>query len=143
VSKRPWPKCRECGGPARPRGKPSLSTEYPCETKSELNLREHWARVSKRKQRQSADTTEALAVALGEGQKIPKQGPWFVKLTRVSRGTLDNEDNLPAAFKRIKDTVAAAIGVDDKSRRVRWKYTQAKGKTLGVRLKIWNWRDDE
>ena len=54
-------------------------------------------------------------------------GPWVVTLTRYGVRYLD-DDNLAAAFKRIRDGVADALGVDDGDRRrIRWEYVQRIG----------------
>lgn len=132
-----WPCCSACDGPARPTGTPSLSIRYEVETRSEGNARDKWGKI-KRAERARAATTEALAIALGEGQQIKPQGPWFVRLTRISRGVLD-DDNLGRAMKSVRDTVAAAIGVDDGSPRIAWKYAQEHdGAFLGARIEIWS-----
>ena len=55
--------------------------------------------------------------------------PLSITLTRVSTGTLDAHDGLPASLKRIVDGIAEALGIDDgDTTRVRWLYAQRKGK---------------
>ena len=53
--------------------------------------------------------------------------PVVVTLTRVSVGRLD-DDNLRGALKHVRDGVAKALGVDDGSRFIRFRYAQRKGK---------------
>lgn len=115
---------------------------FEVETRSEANARDKWGKI-KRAEAAREVTTEALAVALGEGQRIPSVGPWYVRLTRISRGKLD-DDNLGRAMKAVQDTVAAAIGVDDGSDRIAWKRAQIKdGPFLGVIVEIWSHRTNE
>jgi hypothetical protein len=59
-----------------------------------------------------------------------------VRLTRVSPLRLD-DDAVPLALKTIRDTLAAAIGVDDGSPSIGFLYQQAKGRPLGVRVEVW------
>lgn len=132
-----WPRCAACDGPAKPNGQPAFRVRFEVETRSEANERSRWGKIKRADAAREATTT-ALALALGEGQAIPERGPWFVKLTRISRGTLD-DDNLGRALKRIQDTVSAAIGVDDGSSSIVWKREQMKdGPYLGVIVEIWS-----
>lgn len=132
-----WPTCPLCGGPSLPIGEPALRTRFEVETRSEANARDRWGKI-KRSEAAREATTEALAIALGEGQEIPSTGPWYVRLTRISRGKLD-DDNLGRAMKAVQDTVAAAIGVDDGSDRIAWNRKQIKdGSFLGVIIEIWS-----
>ena len=107
---RPWPRVW-CGGPAEPVGAPALVVELECDTRPERNVRAKWATIG-RTQRTRAALTEALTVALGDGQRIPDAGPWCVRLTRISSGKPD-DDGLPDALKAARDTLAAAVGIDD------------------------------
>ena len=67
-------------------------------------------------------TTFALRTAL-------LRSPLAVTMTRVSTGTLDAHDGLPASLKRIVDGIAEALGIDDgDTTKVRWLYAQRKGK---------------
>lgn len=67
---------------------------------------------------------------------------------------LDDEDNLPIAFKWIKDEIGACLfpdkvvkyrgrrnvvhnkGYADSNHLIQWKYKQEKGKTYGVRIEF-------
>jgi hypothetical protein len=53
----------------------------------------------------------------------------------IARIPLDT-DNLSGAFKGVRDEVAAFLGVDDKSERIHWVYTQEKGKGLKSTITI-------
>jgi crossover junction endodeoxyribonuclease RusA len=54
-----------------------------------------------------------------------------VRFTRHGKRTLD-DDNLPTAFKHIRDGVADAIGIDDGSARYTWEYAQVKSKEYKI-----------
>ncbi len=127
---RPWPRC-SCGGPAAPVGAPALSLSLDVETRSETNARDKWARIH-RVEKQRKDVEEAFTLPAGS---IPERGPWCVRPTRLSSSELD-DDNLSASMKAIRDSVAAAIGVDDGSPSIAWLYAQAKGR--GVRVDVWS-----
>jgi len=74
-------------------------------------------------------------------QQLPKlrrhPGTFEVTLTRIAPQELD-DDNLARSFKAIRDGIADAVGVDDRSKRFRWKYDQEKGgpKKYSVRIHI-------
>lgn len=91
------------------------SVWLPVQTVSESNGREHWAVKAKRTKRQR------LAAKL----LCPKaELPAVVRLTRLSRGRLD-DDNLRGALKAVRDGIADAFGVPDNDPRLRFEYDQA------------------
>ena len=57
-----------------------------------------------------------------------------ITLTRIGIRKLDG-DNLQRSFKSTRDGVADALGIDDGSDRIEWKYAQEKGK-YGVKVTI-------
>lgn len=63
-----------------------------------------------------------------------------VRLTRVSKGTLDFQ-NLAGALKHAQDGVASRLKVDDASPLVEWHYAQAKGEAEVV-VQIWKTGED-
>lgn len=82
-------------------------------------------------------TFEAVAVALAEGHSLPEQGPWYVRMTRISRGKLD-DDNVARALKGIQDSIAVMLKVDDGSPCVAWRREQrSEGAFLGVEIEVW------
>lgn len=101
----------------------------PIRTKSESNLREHWAKRGRRVKKQRANTRMLVASA------IMKAGPaWMrnpgkldIHLVRIAPRRLD-DGNLGISFKAIQDGIADAIGIDDGDRRLHWHYDQRKGK---------------
>jgi len=131
----PWPRCA-CGGPAAPVGPPSFFAAFDVATSNEANgTTQRWAKVHRRVKAREA-TTEALSLALGAGQTLPARGPWLVCITRISPSRLD-DDAVGLATKTIRDTVAAALGIDDGSPAIAFVYRQAKGRPIGVRVQIW------
>ena len=83
------------------------------------NAREHWTARHERVKRERRHTASMLL-----GQQRPGI-PCVVTLTRLSSGTLDPGDNLPAALKGVRDQIAAWLGIDDRhSHQVRYEYRQ-------------------
>ena len=104
--------------------------ELPIKTVSEANQRGiHWAKT-KRFANQRAVVKARLWAHVAEERAALEHGyarvAFVVTLTRISPGTLDREDNLPSAFKAIKDSVAECLGIDDRDPRVEWRYAQEK-----------------
>lgn len=100
----------------------------PVQTVSEANRRDHWAVKAKRVKRHRL-VARAMCPAMGL--------PCVVRLTRLSPGTLD-DDNLRGALKAVRDGVADRLGVDDRDPRVTWEYAQERSKGLKgvVRLEL-------
>ena len=83
------------------------------------NARETWQARHRRVKGERLHTATALL-----GQQRPAI-PCVVTLTRLSSGTLDEGDNLPAALKGVRDQIAAWLGIDDRhSDQVRYEYRQ-------------------
>lgn len=96
---------------------PVIEIILPIKTISEANCRDHWAKKAKRVK--THRTTARLM--------CPKfELPCIVTLTRVSRGTLD-DDNLRGATKAVRDGIADKLGADDGSPLIDWRYAQKKG----------------
>lgn len=106
----------------------SVEVILPVQTVSEANRRDHWAVKAKRVKRHRL-VARALCPAMGL--------PCVVRLTRLSPGTLD-DDNLRGALKAVRDGVADRLGVDDRDPRVTWEYAQERSKGLKgvVRLEL-------
>lgn len=88
-----------------------------------------------------------------EERQIPM--PCEITMTRIGPRFLDAEDNLPMAFKWIKDEIGACLfpekvvlfhkrngrvarnkGHADSNDQVTWKYAQERGKLQGIRIEI-------
>src|ERR1700679_1394786 len=78
--------------------------ELPLKTMDEMNAYEHHAVKTKRHKIQQFFIRQLF---MHEGREIPI--PCVVKFIRLSPGVMDEEDNLRAAFKWIKDEVGACL----------------------------------
>lgn len=95
----------------------------PIKTKPGLNAREHWrARASRTKSEREAAHL-AFKATMRHGSALP----CTITLVRLSAATMD-DDNLPGAFKAIRDGIADALGVKDNNPAVTWRYDQRKCK---------------
>jgi hypothetical protein len=95
----------------------------PIRTVSEPNVRDNrWRKASRTKDHRSV-------VGLALRPQVHGLGfPLRVMLTRISAGTLD-DDNLRGALKACRDGVADALGLEsDRDPRVTWFYGQAPAK---------------
>jgi hypothetical protein len=127
-----------------------IKWQLPLKTVSESNSNEHWSVKSKRHRRQQFFVRSAF-----KRESLPIPFPCIVRLTRVSQRALDAEENLPMAFKWIKDELGACLfpekvvlykkkngrytqnkGHADSDPRVKWEYAQEKGKIMSVRIEI-------
>ncbi len=69
-------------------------------------------------------------------------GRIHVAFTRLSTATCD-DDNLPSAFKAVRDGIAEAFGIDDGSDRYVWSYAQRRikrGEVPGFEVVLWTER---
>ena len=113
---------------------PSLTLFVPVLTVSELNRasHEHWRVRQKRAKAQRATIRAAFA-----GLQYPRRKPALIRLVRFSRGSLDHADNLPSAFKAIRDELAVLLAFNDRDESVRWAYGQQKSQgNKGVAIHI-------
>lgn len=103
----------------------------PVRTQTESNCNEHWRTRHRRSKAQREVTSAFLAELSG-----PPTPPCVVRITRVSRGTMD-DDNLASSAKHVRDEIAKWIGVDDKHRDVvRYVYEQRRGKEHLLEVEI-------
>jgi len=96
----------------------------PIRTRSELNLREHWAVRAKRVKQQKQDAT--IFVLAAAAYFDPSR---TIVLTRLGKRKLDS-DNLAGALKHVQDAVAKHVGIDDAD--LKWEYRQVVSKEWGV-----------
>jgi hypothetical protein len=112
----------------------------PIQTVSVLNVREHWAKRSRRT-KQHRTTTYAMLLSYGKAAdlyRIAAPIRFTITLTRIGGRTLD-DDNLRAALKATRDGVADWLGIDDGDKRLTWQYGQEpKQRKMppGVRVEI-------
>ncbi len=124
--------------------------EIPLKTTDETNGYEHRFVKTKRHKQQQFFIKQLFA-----HEKRDIKLPCTVKVIRLSRSFMDEEDNLRMAFKWIKDQVGACMFPDksvvyvtregkirenkghaDSDKRVTWEYGQEKSKSLGIRIEI-------
>lgn len=126
--------------------------EVPIKTISEANCSEHWSKKSKRHQMQQ------FIIGLAWQKHVRSISlPCRITMTRLSPRNLDYEENLPMAFKWIKDEIGGLLfpekivtymsksgkvqknkGHADSDPRVKWEYKQEVSKRYGVRIEIEN-----
>ncbi len=121
---------------------------YECEldikTVSEANKHEHWTKSNQR------HASQKLAIWLEFKDKAVEL-PCMVKFSRISPRLLDKDENLPMAFKWIKDQIAECIirshdplapkkpaGRYDDDFRLTWQYAQEKGKPQRIKIEIFS-----
>lgn len=117
----------------------TLKFDIPLKTVSEANSREHWIKKSARHKLQR---NAVAAIIKPHVYKISV--PCKIKLIRISPRKLDLGDNLPMAFKSIKDQLGEMIcnekvkGRGDGDDRILWEYNQERGKPkeYAVRIEI-------
>lgn len=102
----------------------------PLRTVSEPNVRGHWAVKSQRARNQ-----RWVARHLVSGAELPRP-PLVVTLCRVSPRRLD-DDNLRGALKHVRDGVADALGIDDGSDLVEWRYAQVAKIKSAEKFAVW------
>ena len=128
----------------------TIAFEIPIKTVSEANCSEHWTKKAKRHRSQQYFIRLAYNLYV-KAMELP----CHVTLTRLSPRLLDADDNLPMAFKWIKDELSECIFPDkrksyvtkkgklrfikgraDSDPRVTWRYAQEKGCFYRVRIEI-------
>jgi len=109
-----------------------MKVEIPVKIESSLNLREHW-RV--RANRNSSHRAAAWFALKAAGRWA--QFPCVVTLTRIAPRELD-DDNLAGGAKSLRDGVADWLGLNDRDKRIQWRYAQEKGapKHYACRIEI-------
>jgi len=107
------------------RGEMIQTVYLPLRTRSESNLREHWASKGRRTKSLRHGTYWGLMAQWGK-MDVPEEG-MTIRLTRIAPRKLDS-DNLAGALKAVRDGVADYLAVDDGDPRLRWEYDQRRGK---------------
>ncbi len=126
--------------------------EIPIRTVSEANTKEHWTKSSKRHQMQQFFIRRQFLV---DERKV--MVPCTIRLVRLGGRFLDKDDNLPMAFKWIRDEISECIfpeqrvqyvdgngklrslkGRLDDSPLIKWEYDQEKANRMGIRIEIYN-----
>lgn len=106
-----------------------IRVEVPLMTVSGMNAREHYMKRHRRVKR------EREAVAWSLKGIVPPALPLVVTMTRVAPSNGLDDDNLASALKPTRDQIAAWLGIDDRSKLVRWVPAQRRG-DWGVVIEI-------
>lgn len=126
-------------------GRLRVTAGLPIYARSEPNTRGHWSARHKRAAEQRAATGLMLnlarwAITETLNADPAKQSRLTVTLTRVRpikpKARALDTDNLAASLKAVRDGVADAIGLDDGSPRLVWRYAQATAADYAVRVVI-------
>lgn len=111
-------------------------------TVSEANSSAHWTKTYARRK------TQRNVIAIKWLSDPPKmKTPCKIKLIRVGGRFLDVGDNLPMAFKAIRDSLADLIipgrppGWADSSPLITWEYDQIKGSPAGIIVQFYGQPD--
>ncbi len=99
---------------------------------NETNAREHWSARARRAKRQRHD---AFAHTRKDPFTRERASRYRITITRLGPRKLDS-DNLAASGKHVRDGIADAIGIDDRSDLYDWVYAQEASKVYGVRVRI-------
>lgn len=117
-----------------------IEFEVPVRLVSLLNAREHhMARARRAKtQRTAAHTIAREHVS----ELVDTPLSITVTITRIAPRELD-DDNLAGSAKHIRDGIADALEIDDRDKRIQWRYEQAKftgaargGYSCAVRIEV-------
>jgi len=115
-----------------------LRATVPLRIRAGANLREHWAVRAKRTKKERG-LGGYLALNSGAVFAMRAKLPLLVRWVRIigKRGREMDSDNLPNAFKALRDGFAAVLGAGDAKRGpLSWEYAEERGKDWGVRVEI-------
>jgi hypothetical protein len=117
----------------------SISVFIPIETRSEANIREHWAEHARRakRQRDAAMVIVRCALARNPAGALMKKAETKLTVTLIRAGSrrLDS-DNLQRALKAVRDGVADALTRDDGDPEIEWMCGQAGTRECGVGVAV-------
>ncbi len=111
-----------------------IVVRVPITLRSTLNSREHWSVRHKRTKTEREATAFLLRFEAPQRPALPV----VVTLARHFRhpGKPMDDDNLAGAFKAVRDQVAEWLGVDDADPRVSWHYSQQKGDSDFIQIRM-------
>lgn len=84
----------------------------------------HWSATYRVRKAQRTTALLVVRSSLAAARITP---PCIVTMTRVAPGKGLDDDNVRPALKSIRDGIADALGVDDGSPLVEWRYAQRRG----------------
>ena len=100
----------------------SIVLSAPLRVDAWTNVRGHWKTTQKRKDREKQTTAWLLR------SRVLPDLPVVVTFTRISPRDLD-DDNLPSAFKYVRDEIARHYGTHDgTSAPITWRYHQRRAR---------------
>ena|SRR5258705_519623 len=114
-----------------------ISFNAPIEVVSEANCSEHRMVSYKRHERQKKHVHYHMSQL-----SLYRDMPLIIKLIRISPRKLDSDDNLPMAFKWVKDAIADILipgkqpGRADDSSLFNWEYDQEKGEVRENKIRV-------
>lgn len=109
----------------------SVTIKLPLRLVSELNQREHWTVRKKR----AGQQRPLVRLMLAKERLWPVELPARVTITRIAPRALD-DDNAAGSAKHVRDGVADALGVDDRTNLVVWEVQQRRGKPKEYAVEI-------
>lgn len=98
-----------------------ITHEYRLQSRA--NERRHWAAKARLTKQERGLGWQLAGTLLGQ---TPPFLPLKITLTRIAPRKLDKDDNLPMAWKAIKDGICDYLGVDDRTKGIVWVYAQRK-----------------
>ena len=113
-----------------------IEFDVPIRVVSEANIPGHWKAGWARGKKQKAVVALFMA-ANAKSFRKPKKNI-VVTLTRIipPRGKVMDNDNAYRAFKSVRDSVAAYLGIDDGDPVCAWRCEQTRGAEHGIRIAI-------
>lgn len=102
---------------------PIATFEMPVRCLSLANRRGHWSKHSTSDQ-EVKGIAEIMARQALNG--IEAEFPILFRLTRYGPNALDS-DNLATSMKYVRDGICVALGIDDRSTRLKWRHAQETG----------------
>lgn len=103
----------------------------PVRLVSEANAHTHWRVRQKRAKAQRAAVYHATLLH----RSLTAPYPYTITITRIAPRSLDS-DNLVGSAKHARDSIAEALGFDDRDPRVDWRVEQRKGKPKEYAVEI-------
>jgi len=114
-----------------------ISFTLPIKVVSEANTFEHWTKGHKRHKNQ-----KRIVAYMMSNLSLYRDMPLTIKLIRISPRKLDSDDNLPMAFKWVKDAIADILipgkraGRADDSSLFKWEFDQEKGEVKENKIRV-------
>ena len=108
----------------------SLTVILPIRTTTESNAKGHWRPKAKRAKEQRSLTGLVMLQPIrkaGYRDVLKRSGQLLITLTRIAPQRLDVDNNV-SSMKHVIDGIADALGIDDRTTLIDWRFSQRKGK---------------